>query len=227
MSSRNTRFVVSFLPACFRCLRALEAPSIRIMLSFSVWVIQEACGSLECQALPSRPTWYAGTWHRCADDVLFDGFFCQDMEYHWTMKAIKRSVSWDITRCNPLKVSWRFGTTCRLHLQSVRISKKRNQRESRRQEDILPPVINIVISLLKARIVYPEKSFIARQWSANTFRRQQKHVPTSTIPGSSLGNSQITFHSTMEEFLDAVFSMRSVPRLYSEKERQKGGSQYS
>jgi hypothetical protein len=46
---------------------------------------------------------------------------------------MKSSIFWDITPCSPLKVNRRFGGTCRLHLQSRRISRTRNQRESRWQ----------------------------------------------------------------------------------------------
>jgi hypothetical protein len=36
--------------------------------------------------------------------------------------VMKSSISRDIMPCNPLKVYRRFGRTCRLHLQSQRIS---------------------------------------------------------------------------------------------------------
>jgi hypothetical protein len=42
----------------------------------------------------------------------------------------KSFVFWDITQCSPLKVSGRFGGTCRRHLQCRRISQARNQREA-------------------------------------------------------------------------------------------------
>jgi hypothetical protein len=47
--------------------------------------------------------------------------------------SMKSSVFWDITPCSPLKANRRFGGTCRLHLQGRRISRSRNQRESRWQ----------------------------------------------------------------------------------------------
>jgi hypothetical protein len=43
---------------------------------------------------------------------------------------------WDITPCSPLKVNGRFGGIYRLHLQGGRISRTRNQRESRRQRQV-------------------------------------------------------------------------------------------
>jgi hypothetical protein len=46
---------------------------------------------------------------------------------------MKSSIFWDITPCDPLKDSRRFGVTCRLHLRGRKISQARNQRESRRQ----------------------------------------------------------------------------------------------
>jgi hypothetical protein len=52
---------------------------------------------------------------------------------HGTVSLLKSSIFWDIMPCSPLKVNRRFGGTCRLHLQARRISKVRNQRESRCQ----------------------------------------------------------------------------------------------
>jgi hypothetical protein len=43
---------------------------------------------------------------------------------------MKSSILRDITPCRPLKANWRFGGTCRLHLQDRSISRLRNQRES-------------------------------------------------------------------------------------------------
>jgi hypothetical protein len=47
------------------------------------------------------------------------------------------SIFWDITPCNPLKVSRRFGETCRIHLHGGRINQARNQRENMWQADLL------------------------------------------------------------------------------------------
>jgi hypothetical protein len=47
------------------------------------------------------------------------------------IKTLKNSVFWDITPCSPLKVIRRFGRTCLLHLQRLRISQAINQHESR------------------------------------------------------------------------------------------------
>jgi hypothetical protein len=44
---------------------------------------------------------------------------------------MKRTISWDITLCNPLRVNRSFGGIYRLHLQDRKISRGRNQRESR------------------------------------------------------------------------------------------------
>jgi hypothetical protein len=43
---------------------------------------------------------------------------------------INNPVFWDTTPCSPLKVNRRFGETCRLQLQSRRISEGRNQPSS-------------------------------------------------------------------------------------------------
>jgi hypothetical protein len=44
-------------------------------------------------------------------------------------------IFWDITRCSSLEVNRRFGGTYCLHLQGRRISRARNQRESRWQAE--------------------------------------------------------------------------------------------
>jgi hypothetical protein len=56
----------------------------------------------------------------------------------------------------------------------------------------------IVAYLLKARIVESEETAVARKLHG-------KHI-------SSVTNT----HATIEELLEAVFSLRSVPRLYKE-----------
>jgi hypothetical protein len=78
--------------------------------------------------------------------------------------------------------------------------------------------IKTVTWLLKAGIRGPEKSSVAKQRPVNAFSRQPKLASASTISGPSLGDSPLTRHSTIEEFL---FSMRSVPKLYREDEGQK------
>jgi hypothetical protein len=44
--------------------------------------------------------------------------------------VMKSSIFWDVTLCTLLKVNWRFGGTCCLHLQDQRISQARNWREA-------------------------------------------------------------------------------------------------
>jgi hypothetical protein len=44
---------------------------------------------------------------------------------------------------------------------------------------------------LKAGIAGPEKASIAKHRPVNTFPRQRKHAPVSTIPGPSQGNSPL------------------------------------
>jgi hypothetical protein len=55
---------------------------------------------------------------------------------------------------------------------------------------------------MKAAIADPKKTSIARQWHS-------KHI-------SAVRNN----HATTEESLEAVFSMRSVPRLYKENQQE-------
>jgi hypothetical protein len=54
-----------------------------------------------------------------------------------TARVMRSFVCWDITYCSPLKVSPRFGGTCRLHLQSWRVSQARNQHEAARKKKSL------------------------------------------------------------------------------------------
>jgi hypothetical protein len=49
---------------------------------------------------------------------------------------MKSSIFWKITPCSPLKVNRRFGGTRRLYLQGRRISRARNQSESRWQAEL-------------------------------------------------------------------------------------------
>jgi hypothetical protein len=48
------------------------------------------------------------------------------------LKAVvmNSSIFWDTTSCSPSKFNWRFGGTCRLHLQSRRINQARNRQEA-------------------------------------------------------------------------------------------------
>jgi hypothetical protein len=58
------------------------------------------------------------------------------MEEYSTYFFIKSTIFWDITPCSLLKVNRRFGETYHLHLQGGKISRARNQRESRWQAEI-------------------------------------------------------------------------------------------
>jgi hypothetical protein len=44
-----------------------------------------------------------------------------------TAVVMTNFIFWDIMPCSRLKVNGRFGETCRLHIQSRRISQARNQ----------------------------------------------------------------------------------------------------
>jgi hypothetical protein len=54
-----------------------------------------------------------------------------------TVVVMKSTIFWDITPCSALKVIRRFGGSYRLRLQGRRISRARNQRESRWQPELL------------------------------------------------------------------------------------------
>jgi hypothetical protein len=53
-----------------------------------------------------------------------------------TAMVMKSNIVWDITSCSPLKFNRSFGGTYRLHLHGRRISRARNQRESRWQTSV-------------------------------------------------------------------------------------------
>jgi hypothetical protein len=53
-----------------------------------------------------------------------------------TPMVMKSCIFWDITQDNSLKLNWRFGGTCSLHLRGRRISQARSQRESRWQAEL-------------------------------------------------------------------------------------------
>jgi hypothetical protein len=67
--------------------------------------------------------------------------------------------------------------------------------------------VNNVTCLLKAGIVEPEEMAVARQWLC-------KHVSMAT---NSRDATTYT-HATLEEMLEAVFSVGSMQRLYKESQ---------
>jgi hypothetical protein len=58
-----------------------------------------------------------------------------------TAVVMNSTTFWDIEPCSPLRVSPRFGRTYRLHLQDRKLSRSRNQRESRWQVEV-PEVVD-------------------------------------------------------------------------------------
>lgn len=69
---------------------------------------------------------------------------------------MKSSVYWDITLCNLLKVSRRFGEAFRLHFQGRRLSRSRNQREAGRKQS-LKSYILIKLVLYNAKFMRVKK----------------------------------------------------------------------
>jgi hypothetical protein len=65
------------------------------------------------------------TWHYRTRIRIY--MYTDIVRYPWkseplTAVVMKSYVLWDITSCSPSKANWRFGGTCRLHLQGQRIS---------------------------------------------------------------------------------------------------------
>jgi hypothetical protein len=69
---------------------------------------------------------------KCNNDVCLADAFLVGSEV-LTAVVMKSTIFWDITPSSPLRANRRFGGTYRLHLQGRRISRARNQRDSRWQ----------------------------------------------------------------------------------------------
>jgi hypothetical protein len=67
--------------------------------------------------------------------IEISDLFLQQL-FHYAAVVIKHTTFWDITTCSPLKVNQHFRGTYRLHLQGRRISRARNQHESRWQAEL-------------------------------------------------------------------------------------------
>jgi hypothetical protein len=72
--------------------------------------------------------------------LMLLGIFCSASDEEIEMQVFfiiiyatfltRRPVFWDITPCSPLKISRRFGVTCRFRLQARRINQARYQHEA-------------------------------------------------------------------------------------------------
>jgi hypothetical protein len=81
-----------------------------------------------------------------------------------TAVVMKSTIFWDITPCSSLSVNRCFGGTYRLHLQGRRISRARNQRESRSHP------LNLFSTLTMETICSSETS-------VDTQRTTRRYVP--------------------------------------------------
>jgi hypothetical protein len=90
-----------------------------------------------------------------------------------TAVVMKSSIFWDITPCSPLKVNWRFGGTCRLHLQGQRISKARNKRERWWQAKLCLLLLDLFFDPKDGRDMFLRKvGWLATDYMALYSRRQ-------------------------------------------------------
>jgi hypothetical protein len=62
------------------------------------------------------------------------------------IKRINSSIFWDITPPSPLKINQRFGGTCRLHLQSGKISQERSNLEAGSKQNFNPEDVGDMFS---------------------------------------------------------------------------------
>jgi hypothetical protein len=71
---------------------------------------------------------------------------------------MKSAIFWDITPCSPLEVNRRFGGTYRLHFQVRKISRARNQSESRWKAEA--SIVNKVLcGYMLSTLLVPEQFF--------------------------------------------------------------------
>jgi hypothetical protein len=71
-------------------------------------------------------------------------------------------------------------------------------------------LVYVVTYLLKAKMAEPDEMVVARQWLC-------KHVSTATESRDCHNTN-----ATMEELLEAVFSMQSASRLYTRDRNSQG-----
>jgi hypothetical protein len=69
---------------------------------------------------------------RLGDRLFLSRFFVIFLSHSRRIESI---VFWSITACSPLKVNWRFGGACDLHLQGRRIRQARNQCEAHNKQE--------------------------------------------------------------------------------------------
>jgi hypothetical protein len=95
---------------------------------------------------------------------------------------IKSTLFWDIKQCSSLKINRRFGKTCHLHLLGPKISRERNQRESRRQAEPLLNRLNGVSTLHNHRCenLNPHK-YLCGQYERSLNFKQVVHIMTTKI----------------------------------------------
>jgi hypothetical protein len=67
---------------------------------------------------------------------------------------LESTVFCDITPCSPLKFNQYFGGTYHLHLHGRRISRARNQRESRWQAETIVPFITTAVRTSNPTILF-------------------------------------------------------------------------
>jgi hypothetical protein len=78
--------------------------------------------------------------------------------------VMKSTIFWDIMPCSPLKVNRRFGGIYHLHLQDQRISRARNQHESRAVGFLLG-----YFSTLKMEAIYSSETSVDFQWTTRRY----------------------------------------------------------
>jgi hypothetical protein len=89
-----------------------------------------------------------------------------------TAVVMKSIIFWGITQCSLLKVIGRFGGTYRLHLQGRRISRARNQLESRWKA----PAFTMVAFQRSTRYYIPEDRTLQMVNRLNVRKNHKKHI---------------------------------------------------
>jgi hypothetical protein len=102
--------------------------------------------------------------------------------------VMKSTILWDITPCSPLKVSRHFGGTYRLHLQSRRISRGRNQHQ-------VAPTFTLVScsaysSTLKMEAICSSETSVYFQRTTRRYIPDDSTLPYCSSPGISCATNR-------------------------------------
>jgi hypothetical protein len=85
------------------------------------------------------------------------------------MNLLKSTIFWDITPCTPLKVNRCFGETYCFHLQGRKISRARNQLESRWQADLHDVISQKTVLFLTTAVRTSNPTYVSSHYTISSF----------------------------------------------------------